>query len=150
MWFGDGALLTRAMLRWLRRVPVGVWLVLGCCIWAALGVLLAEDLRCGFACGLGVAFGLRFVLEQIGHAGEGECFGLGLHEFAACAGDGLDGAFGDAKLLGVDDGVELGEREFVVVAQIEHADGRVEEVLEQVVGEFGRIGVGGMLMRIRG
>ncbi len=119
-------------------------------MWAALAVLFAEDLRRGFACGFGVAFGLRLVLEQIGHAGQGECFGLGLHEFAAGAGDGLDGAFGDAELLGVDDGVELGEREFVIVAQIEHADGRVEEVLEQVVGEFGRSGVGGMHMRIRG
>ena len=85
-----------------------------------------------------MALGFGFVFEQVGHAGECECFGLGLQELASCAGDGFDGALGDMERLGVDDGVELGEGELVVVAEVEDADGRVEEVFEEVVGEFGR------------
>ncbi|MCR9075003.1 MAG: hypothetical protein NXI07_03090 [bacterium] len=85
-----------------------------------------------------MTLGFGFVFEQVGHAGEGVCFGLGLQELASRAGDGFDGALGDAERLGVDDGVELGEGELVVVAEVEDADGWVEEVFEEVVGEFGR------------
>ncbi|MHA7813422.1 MAG: hypothetical protein ACX94C_08530 [Phycisphaerales bacterium] len=103
----------------------------------------AEEGGGGFAGGFGVFFGFGFVFEQVGHAGQGQGFGFGLHEFAAGAGDGLDGAFGDVELLGVDDVVELGEGDLVEVAEVEDADGWVEEVLEEGVGEAGKRGISG-------
>jgi hypothetical protein len=85
-----------------------------------------------------VALGFGPVLEQVGHACEREGLGLGLHELAAGAGDAFDGALGGGKLLCVDDVFELGQREVVEVAQVEGADGRVEQVLEEVGGELAR------------
>ena len=87
--------------------------------------------------GLGVLWRTRFVFAEVGEAGEGDGdgFGLGLHELAPGAGDIFDGLLCERKLLGVDDGAELGKREVVVVAQVECADGGVEEILEQVVCE---------------
>jgi hypothetical protein len=94
----------------------------------------------GFAGGFGVFFGFGFVFEQVGHAGEGEGFGFGLDELAPGLGDGFDGALGGLELLGVDDGFEFGEGEVVVVAQVEGADGWVEQVLEEAGGEGRGIG----------
>lgn len=102
-----------------------------------------QDLCGDFAGGLGVAFVFGPVFEQVGHACEGECFGLGLHELAAGAGDGFDGALGSVELLGVDDGIELFERELVVVAQVEDGDGWVDEVFEKGVGEGRKRGIRG-------
>jgi len=102
-----------------------------------------QDLCGDFADGLGVAFVFGPVFEQVGHACEGECFGLGLHELAAGAGDGFDGALGSVELLGVDDGIELFERELVVVAQVEDGDGWVDEVFEEGVGEGRKRGIRG-------
>jgi hypothetical protein len=82
-----------------------------------------------------VFLGFGPVLEQVGHPREGEGLGFGLDELAPSAGDGLDGLFGDAELVGAEDAREVGQGEVVVVAQVEGADGRVEQVLEEVVGE---------------
>ena len=109
-----------------------------------------DDLGCGFADGLGVLGRFGFVFAEVGEAGEGEGLGLGFHELAAGAGDLFDGLLGERELLGVDDGAELGEGEVVVVAQVECADGGVEEILEKEVGEgwfFDRFGgrIGGWI-----
>ena len=98
----------------------------------------AVDLGGGFADGLGVLGCFGLVFAEVGEAGEGEGLGLGLDELAACVVDGFDGLPGDPELFGVDDGGELGEVQVVVVAQVECADGGVEKVLEDVVGELGR------------
>ena len=89
---------------------------------AGVSSFRGDDLGCGFADGLGVLWRFGFVFAEVGEAGEGEGLGLGLHELAAGAGDFFDGLLGECKLLGVDDGAELGEREIVMVAQVECAD----------------------------
>ncbi|MBM90942.1 MAG: hypothetical protein CMJ35_04920 [Phycisphaerae bacterium] len=94
-----------------------------------------EELGRGFAGGLGVGWRFGFVLAEVGEARDGEGFGFGLHELAPGAGDGFDHLFGGFELLGVDDVDELVEGKVVIVAQIEGADGGVEEVFEEVVGE---------------
>jgi hypothetical protein len=52
--------------------------------------------------------------------------------------DALDGVAGAEELVGLEDGRELREFELVDLAQIERGEGWVEEVLEELAGEFVR------------
>lgn len=114
-----------------------------------MGVCVAEDGPHGFAAGFeerGGAFGvlvgeLHGVGDDVAEGGEGLGVELVAHGVAAGGVDALGVGDGGAELVAGGDGVELVEGEVVGPADERGGHGRVEEVLEQVLGELGWCGV---------
>jgi len=88
--------------------------------------------------GLGVLGGLGFVFELIGEACGREGAGFGFDQGFAGVGDAFDGIACAVEVFGVEDGCELGEFEVVELAEFEGGEGGVEEVFEELAGEFVR------------
>jgi hypothetical protein len=76
-------------------------------------------------------------VEGFGEGGDGEGPGAVVDGGLAGGVDAVDALEGALIGLGLGEGVELGEGEVVLSADVEGETARVEEVLEEVVGEVG-------------
>ena len=103
----------------------------------------------GFADGLGVPGVLGGRHGEVGEAAEQGVAGVPGGHLDAVVGDGVEVVGRAAHLVGLDDGAELGDGDVVPVADVERVDGGVQDLAEELVGEFGG-GLVGVRFELRG
>ncbi|RMH26815.1 MAG: hypothetical protein D6692_08590 [Planctomycetota bacterium] len=86
---------------------------------------------------------------EIGEAGEQGVAGVPGGHLDAVFGDGVEVVGRPAHLVGLDDGAELGDGDVVPVADVERVDGGVQDLAEELIGEFGG-GLVGVRVGLRG